>query len=85
LVKPGGLLVYCTCSLEPEEGIEIVGDFLARDGRFGRRPISATELDASDDMITPAGDLRTLPCGFPDPDPRMAGLVGFFAARLERM
>jgi 16S rRNA (cytosine967-C5)-methyltransferase len=85
LVKPGGLLVYCTCSLEPEEGVEIVGDFLARDGRFGRRPISATELNASDDMITPAGDLRTLPCGLPDPDPRMAGLDGFFAARLERM
>jgi 16S rRNA (cytosine967-C5)-methyltransferase len=85
LVKPGGLLVYCTCSLEPEEGVEIVGDFLARDGRFGRRPISAAELNASDDMVTPAGDLRTLPCGLPDPDPRMAGLDGFFAARLQRM
>jgi 16S rRNA (cytosine967-C5)-methyltransferase len=85
VVRPGGLLVYCTCSLEPEEGIEIVADFLARDGGFRRRPISAPELNLSDDMVTPAGDLRTLPCGLPDPDPRMAGLDGFFAARLERI
>jgi 16S rRNA (cytosine967-C5)-methyltransferase len=84
LIKPGGLLVYCTCSLEPEEGIEIVTDFLARDSRFRRRPISATELNGIAEMLTPAGDLRTLPCGLADPDPRMAGLDGFFAARIER-
>ena len=35
--------------------------------------------------ITPHGDLRTLPCHWPDPDPRIAGLDGFFAARLERI
>jgi 16S rRNA (cytosine967-C5)-methyltransferase len=86
LVRPGGLLVYCTCSLEPEEGIEIITDLLARDQRFRRRPISAAELNDIDaTMLTPAGDLRTLPCGFSDPDPRMAGLDGFFAARLERI
>ena len=85
LLKPGGLLVYCTCSLEPEEGIEIVTDFLARDARFRRRPISAAEIDGIPELLTPAGDLRTLPCHFADPDPRMAGLDGFFAARLERV
>jgi 16S rRNA (cytosine967-C5)-methyltransferase len=85
LIGPGGLLVYCTCSLEPEEGIEIVTDFLARDQRFRRRPISATEIPGIAEMLTPAGDLRTLPCGLGDPDARMAGLDGFFAARLERL
>jgi 16S rRNA (cytosine967-C5)-methyltransferase len=85
LVKPGGCLVYCTCSLEPEEGVEIVTDFLARDGRFRRRPVAAAELTGIEPMVTPAGDLRTLPCGLADPDPRMAGLDGFFAARLERI
>jgi 16S rRNA (cytosine967-C5)-methyltransferase len=85
LLRPGGVLVYCTCSLEPEEGIEIVADFLARDQRFRRRPISAPELNGIAEMLTPAGDLRTLPCWFADPDPRMAGLDGFFAARLERI
>ena len=43
-----------------------------------RRPKSA----ASPNSLTPAGDLRTLPCHLPDPDPRMAGLDGFYAARL---
>jgi 16S rRNA (cytosine967-C5)-methyltransferase len=85
LVRPGGLLVYCVCSLEPEEGSEIVADFLAGDPRFRRRPISAAELAGIEEFITPAGDLRTLPCGFADPDPRMAGLDGFFAARIERI
>jgi 16S rRNA (cytosine967-C5)-methyltransferase len=84
LVKPGGLLVYCVCSLEPEEGVEVVTDFLAGNSGFRRRPISATEIDGIAEQLTPAGDLRTLPCGLPDPEPRMAGLDGFFAARLER-
>ncbi|HWZ09818.1 MAG TPA: RsmB/NOP family class I SAM-dependent RNA methyltransferase, partial [Xanthobacteraceae bacterium] len=85
LLRPGGLLVYSTCSLEPEEGIEIVTDFLARDSRFRRRPIAADEINGIEAFLTPAGDLRTLPCGLADPDPRMAGLDGFFAARLERV
>jgi 16S rRNA (cytosine967-C5)-methyltransferase len=82
LTKPGGLLVYCTCSLEPEEGVEIVEDLLARDPRLRRRPISAAEIGGLDAWVTPIGDLRTLPCQLPDPDPKMAGLDGFFAARL---
>jgi 16S rRNA (cytosine967-C5)-methyltransferase len=85
LVKPGGLLVYCVCSLEPEEGVEVVTDFLAGNSGFRRRPISAAEIDGIAEQLTPAGDLRTLPCGLPDPEPRMAGLDGFFAARLERI
>jgi len=85
LVKPGGVLVYCVCSLEPQEGSAIISDFLARDSRFRRRPISAAELTGIEEMLTPAGDLRTLPCGLADQDPRMAGLDGFFAARLERV
>jgi 16S rRNA (cytosine967-C5)-methyltransferase len=85
LIKPGGLLVYCVCSLEPEESSEVIADFLARDTRFRRRPISASEISGIEEFLTPAGDLRTLPCGLADPDPRMAGLDGFFAARLERV
>jgi 16S rRNA (cytosine967-C5)-methyltransferase len=79
------VLVYCVCSLEPEEGVEIVTDFLAGNSGFRRRPISAGEIDGIAEQLTPAGDLRTLPCGLPDPEPRMAGLDGFFAARLERI
>jgi 16S rRNA (cytosine967-C5)-methyltransferase len=84
-MKPDGLLVYCVCSLEPEESSQIIADFLAQDARVRRRPISAGEIDGIAEFLTPEGDLRTLPCGLADPEPRMAGLDGFFAARLERV
>jgi 16S rRNA (cytosine967-C5)-methyltransferase len=85
LLAPGGLLVYCVCSLEPEEGGGMVTDFLGGNPAFRRRPIAAAELDGIAEILTPDGDLRTLPCHFADPDPRMAGLDGFFAARIERI
>jgi 16S rRNA (cytosine967-C5)-methyltransferase len=90
LVKPGGTLVYCVCSLEPQEGPEIVNRFLAGDRRFSRVPVRPDEIggDVAKAWITPEGDLRTLPCH----DPRQAdrrdrsasGMDGFFAARLRR-
>jgi 16S rRNA (cytosine967-C5)-methyltransferase len=85
LVKPGGLLVYCTCSLDPEEGEEIVRHLLATDSRLRRRPISSEEVAHAGSVMAPGGDLRTLPCDLPDPDPRWAGVDGFYAARLERI
>ena len=84
LVKPGGTLVYCTCSLEPEEGEIQIAALLARDSHWRRRPVTAAEFGGETAMITQDGDLRTLPCHFADPDPRMAGIDGFYAARLER-
>jgi 16S rRNA (cytosine967-C5)-methyltransferase len=91
LTKPGGVLVYCTCSLEPEEGIEVVHDLLARNPGLRRLPILAGEMPA--EWLTADGDLRTLPChlGEPSgghsggPDSRLTGLDGFFATRLQRI
>jgi 16S rRNA (cytosine967-C5)-methyltransferase len=85
LTKPGGTLVYCSCSLEPEEGIEIVRDLLSHTPSLLRRPISAGEVHGHSEWLTADGDLRTLPCHLPDPDSRMAGLDGFYAARLQRI
>ena len=85
LTKPGGVLVYCTCSLEPEEGAEIVAELLAGDPRVRRQPISPAEVHGLGKLLTPDGDLRTLPCHLPDADPRMSGVDGFFAARLKRL
>src|SRR6266545_1673487 len=85
LTRPGGLLVYCTCSLEPEEGIDVIRDLLDRDPRLRRRPIAAAEVGGRGELLGPDGDLRTLPCHLPDSDPRMGGLDGFYAARLERI
>ena len=84
LTKPGGTFVYCVCSLEPEEGQNQIETLLARDSRVTRSPISAQEVFGHAEFITTDGDLRTLPQQLPDPDPRWAGLDGFYAARLTR-
>lgn len=84
LVKPGGVLIYSTCSLEPEEGEAQVRRFLKEQPGFERQPVEASEIGGLAEAITPDGDLRTLPChGFPG-DAAGAGLDGFFAARLRR-
>jgi 16S rRNA (cytosine967-C5)-methyltransferase len=84
LIRPGGTLVYCTCSLEPEEGAEVVADLLAREQSVRRVPIAAAEVFGEADFINADGDLRTLPCHFTDADSRFAGVDGFYAARLEK-
>jgi 16S rRNA (cytosine967-C5)-methyltransferase len=85
LVRPGGRIVYCSCSLEPEEGDAQVQALLERQPGVRRRPVSPSEVAGLAEFITSQGDLRTLPCHLPDPDPRMAGLDGFYAACLERL
>jgi 16S rRNA (cytosine967-C5)-methyltransferase len=85
LVRPGGTLIYCTCSLEPEEGIDAIEELLGRDSRVRRRPLAADEIGGLDGFITEAGDLRTLPCHLPDPLTQMSGMDGFYAARIERL
>jgi 16S rRNA (cytosine967-C5)-methyltransferase len=85
LTRPGGTLVYCSCSLEPEEGEDQIAALLERDPSVCRQPIAPAELGALAEFVTESGDLRTLPCGLPDPDPRMGGLDGFYAARLQRL
>jgi 16S rRNA (cytosine967-C5)-methyltransferase len=85
LVKPGGRVVFCTCSLEPEEGEAHVTALLRRNPDVRRAPIEAGEIGGLVECLTAAGDLRTLPCHLPGPTPRLSGLDGFFAARLQRM
>jgi 16S rRNA (cytosine967-C5)-methyltransferase len=82
LTKPGGTLVYCTCSLEPEENEQVIADLLARTPNVRRAPITAAEVFGCSDFVSKDGDLRTLPCHFPDTDSRFAGIDGFYAARL---
>ena len=82
LLKPGGTLVYCTCSLEPEEGEQAVAALLAAETGVRRAPIDAGEVAGLTELITADGDLRTLPSHLPHIDPRLGGLDGFYAARL---
>ena len=82
LLRPGGTLVYCTCSLEPEEGEQAIAALLASESAMRRAPIEASEVAGLQEILTAEGDLRTLPCHLPHQDPRLGGLDGFYAARL---
>jgi 16S rRNA (cytosine967-C5)-methyltransferase len=77
--------VFCTCSLEPEEGEQLTAAVLADHAEVRRKPISPSEINGLDGLISSAGDLRTLPCQWGDPESRLAGLDGFYAVRLERI
>ncbi len=80
-LKPGGTLVYCTCSLEAAEGPERIERLLASGAPVRRQPVDSAELDGLAALVSPAGDLRTLPCHLAE----AGGMDGFYAARLTRL
>ncbi len=88
MLKPGGRLIYCTCSLEPEEGEMQIATLMESDGRVRRAPFTRTDMTLLGPELGRAingqGELRTLPFMLPSDDPRLQGIDGFFAARLIR-
>ena len=81
MVSSGGLLVFSVCSLEREEGIEQVENFLRLQKDFVREPVTELDVYGHEEWIGAHGDLRTHPghlaqCGSMD---------GFFASRLRRL
>ena len=78
LLQPGGNLVYCVCSLQPEEGADQIAAFLARTPGAALEPVNANELPGLESAITPEGTLLTLPSHWAD----KGGVDGFFMARL---
>jgi 16S rRNA (cytosine967-C5)-methyltransferase len=78
MLAPGGTLVYCTCSLEPEEGSRHIDTLFRSGAPIVRRQITADEIGGFSEWITAEGDLRTLPCHLTEYD----GLDGFFSTRL---
>jgi 16S rRNA (cytosine967-C5)-methyltransferase len=81
MLRPGGTLVYCTCSLEPEEGPLQIEALLRSGAPVEHRPIAPDEIGAAAEWVTPQGDLRTLPCHLAEYD----GVDGFYAARLVKL
>ncbi|MBC7952381.1 MAG: methyltransferase domain-containing protein [Rhodospirillaceae bacterium] len=81
MVRPGGTLLYCVCSLQAEEGAPQIDALLAEGAPFRRKPITPSEIGGLAEAITPDGDLRTLPYHMGE----LGGMDAFFAARLERL
>jgi len=84
-VLPGGVLVYCTCSLEPAEGEAQIAAFLEKQSGFVLEPIAPQEIGGLTQCVDARGFLRTLPCHKGQDDPSWTGLDGFFAARMRRV
>jgi 16S rRNA (cytosine967-C5)-methyltransferase len=79
LVRPGGIIVYCTCSLEPEEGEMRARGFLADNEEFEIIPAEGSWLPEG--AVQPEGWVRTLPCmGYGS----SRGMDGFFAVAMRR-
>lgn len=77
LLKPGGVLVYCVCSLQPEEGEAQAKTALSRHENLARRAVAPEEIGGLAEAINGAGDMRTLPYMLGE----RGGMDGFFAAR----
>ena len=84
LVKPGGRLVYATCSLEPEEGEAQIAGFLVRHPDFALDPVRPEEVFGHVEWVENSVSLRTFPYALPLESPEWSGMDGFFAARLVR-
>lgn len=80
ILAVGGTMIYCTCSLQKDEGERQIDRFLARHPNYMRIPVRADEIGGYDELINDQGDLRILPSMLA----MHGGLDGFFVSRLTR-
>lgn len=78
MIKPDGVLIYCTCSLQKSEGERQIDQFLANNPDLTRKAITPDEVGGLTELITKDGDVRVLPYHLKD----QGGMDGFYVARL---
>ncbi len=84
LVKPGGIVVFSNCSLDPIEGEEMIGRLLASMPSVSRVPVTASVLPGFPDAITAKGEVRTTPAMLERETVAASGMDGFYACVLRR-
>ena len=77
-VKPGGRLVYCTCSLMLEEGENVVNNVIQNQNGWTQLPIQTKEVGVSSEWVDEQGGLRLRP----DYWSSIGGMDGFYIALL---
>jgi len=87
LLKKNGLLMYIVCSLEKNEGEDLVNNFCKENKNFQILPIENNDLiKKQKDIITKEGFLRILPSSFIfSNDSKYNGTDGFFSAIIQKV
>jgi len=78
LLSPGGVLVYCTCSLQKTEGEHQISTFLQRQSNAHKIAVTADEVGGMNELLTEDGDVRILPYH----RAASGGMDGFFISRI---
>jgi 16S rRNA (cytosine967-C5)-methyltransferase len=84
LVKPGGVVVFSNCSLDPMEGEEMIERLLDHHDAVSRAPVAPSDLPGLEEAVTPKGEVRTTPAMLKASTPDASGLDGFYACVLRR-
>lgn len=84
LVRPGGVVVFSNCSLDPSEGEDVVARVLGDTPTVARLPIDRHDWPGLEEAVSDLGDFRTTPAMLPATDGFSGGLDGFYAVVLQR-
>ncbi len=82
-VKPGGIIVFSNCSLDPKEGEDVARAAL-KNPALEACPITPQDCEGIENLIIDEGFLRSTPADMPHENPQLAGMDGFFAARFRK-
>ncbi len=80
MLSPDACLIYSVCSLQPEEGVEIIEKVLSQRQNLVRMPFNSAETKLPIKIVTTQGDIQTMPSQMSE----SGGLDGFYIARLVR-
>lgn len=80
ILAPGGVLVYCVCSLQKDEGERQIAQLLTQHQNACKMPIQNDEVDGIEDIINDDGDIRILPYHAQE----SGGMDGFFISRITK-